>query len=87
MSITNCPNCGAPLDKLGYCEYCNTTVHIDRNLEINGCKPLDINIVIKQGNEFHILPLRGKIDNLEILLSDSVRPEVKFDFYGSIREQ
>lgn len=87
MSITNCPNCGAPLDKLGYCGYCNTMVHIDKNLEINGYKPLDINIVVKQGNEFHILPLMGRIDNLEILLSDAERPEVKFNFYGNVRGQ
>ena len=23
---TNCPNCGAPLNKLGDCEYCGTSV-------------------------------------------------------------
>lgn len=83
--ITNCPNCGAPLDKLGYCSYCNTTVHIDRNLEINSCKSIDINIVMKQGEEFHILPLRGRIDSLEMVFCDAERPEVKFEFCGSIR--
>lgn len=97
--ITNCPNCGAPLDTAGHCSYCETnvvpTIDIFRGnaFGYGSIVELNVNVTDPWGKSFTI-PLRGHIDRIEISseptsLFDNllVREEtrVTFSFEGGIR--
>lgn len=73
--ITNCPNCGAPLQD-GYCSYCNTKVRYANELEFNtlfdhggifNVEPVEMELKFKSrdGTVF-IVPLFGKPENFDI---------------------
>ena len=99
MNITNCPNCGAPLNKRGICDYCGTVLKSPTEFNLN--EQVELNIVLKQGNATSILPVIGYIDSLTIEpIHESIdcfmrnRHEsvyigtsVDFNFRGRIKEE
>lgn len=91
---TNCPNCGAVLDKNGHCDYCGTNVV--HNLDIFYGTPfaygsiveLNLNITDPHGNT-NTIPLRGSIGSVELtsnFCGFNNNTEVEFTFTGVIRE-
>lgn len=83
MKITNCPNCGAPLNEFGHCDYCNTNIHIDRNISLDS--KMELTLISRQGTEIHILPLTGRISELTIQCEANTTPDVSFTFEGIIK--
>ena len=89
--ITNCPNCGAPLDKAGYCSYCSTNVVPNLNVfrgntfGYGSILELNLNVIDPWGNSMTI-PLRGHISNIELTLDPYESNTVEFTFEGGIRE-
>lgn len=89
--ITNCPNCGAPLDKAGYCSYCKTNVV--PNLDIfkgdtfgyGSLLELNLNVIDPWGNSMTI-PLKGHIDNIEFRMTPCEATSITFTFEGEIIE-
>lgn len=89
--MTNCPNCGAVLDKAGHCAYCKTNVVQTLSI-FNGdtfgygsITELNINVMDPWGNNLTI-PLRGSIYGVEVSLGVYEENEVEFTFRGRIRE-
>ena len=83
--ITNCPNCGAPLDHTGRCDYCGTNVKIAKTLDVS--ERQDICLVMRNPKDYKdvtILTLRGRVSDLLIKLTDTVEAEVNFNFDGII---
>lgn len=64
MDITNCRNCGAPLNENGYCGYCGTTFKRPNIMAIPENQTMDLELRFQKGNEIFILPLRGSISSL-----------------------
>lgn len=89
--ITNCPNCGAPLDKAGHCSYCQTNVvpSLDifrgNTFDYGSILELNLNVVDPWGNSMTV-PLRGRIDSIEFTTDDIYETNVSFIFEGGIRE-
>ena len=85
MNITNCPNCGAPLDITGRCKYCGTNVKIVNSLDFNN-KQIELNILVRSGNDVVILPVVGRLNDLEIKAGYYQEAEIGFNFDGYIRQ-
>ncbi len=74
--ITNCPNCGAPLQEDGYCPYCNTKVRYANELEFNALfdhggifnvEPTEMELKFKSNDgTIFIVPFFGKPQNIEV---------------------
>lgn len=98
MHITNCPNCGAPLNKHGICDYCGTILKTPK--EVNLDEQVELNIVLRQGKNTCVLPVIGYINDLTIepihecidyFMSDThdrvyMGTSVDFNFSGRIKE-
>lgn len=90
--VTNCPNCGAPLSEDRHCNYCDTYIRDLNELNLNSL--VDIQLVMKQGKDAVILPVRGHINDLTIKPNlDSFVDSlcrlgtcIGFDFEGNIVE-
>ena len=85
MKITNCPNCGAPLDIIGRCKYCGTNVKIVNSLNIDN-RQIELNILVKDGNDVVILPVVGRINDLQIKMGYQQEAEIDFNFDGYIKQ-
>lgn len=99
MNITNCPNCGAPLNKRGICDYCGTILKSPTELNLD--EQVELNIVLKQGKNTCVLPVIGYIDSLTIEpIQESIDyfmcgihknvyigTSVDFNFRGRIKEE
>lgn len=90
--ITNCPNCGAVIDRAGNCGYCGSrlvqTLDIFHGnaFEYGSITELNINVMDPYGKNF-IIPLRGSIEGVEITCGGPYEEnEVEFTFRGRIRE-
>lgn len=69
--LTNCPNCGAPLESDGTCKYCDTKVRFANEIDIQGNEswirnPIEILFRVKQGDETILFPILGYFDTLEV---------------------
>lgn len=76
--LTNCPNCGAPLNDNGYCSYCNTKVRYANEIEslvrmsqrkgITDLQPTEIlfKFYDPESETVFLLPIVGKVDNISI---------------------
>lgn len=85
MSVTNCPNCGAPLDITGRCSYCGTNVKIAKTLDVT--ERQDICLVMRNPKDYKdvtVLPLRGRVSDLIMKITDNAEAEVTFYFDGVI---
>lgn len=98
MDITNCRNCGGELDRYGHCPYCGTNYKRLNQIDIKDFETTDIEIRVKRGDNTLILPLRGRISEIEVrndsaeaILMDGTimhrmvsSPSVRFEFDGVI---
>lgn len=89
--LTNCPNCGAPLDIHGHCSYCKTnvvpTLDIFKSNAFGYGSFIEVNInVTDPWGKSMTIPLRGRIDTVELNLSYDGSTSVEFTFEGGIRE-
>lgn len=66
MLLTNCPNCGSPLNEYGNCEYCNTKVRYANLLEITKDKPVELCLNIREDDKLISIPLKGMISEISI---------------------
>lgn len=86
--ITNCPNCGAAIERDGNCKYCGTHVRYANELDIDAgnfynTSDVEIMLNIKQGDTVTILPLRGHIESVNATRVGYLElPEVEFNFRG-----
>lgn len=86
--ITNCPNCGAAIERDGNCKYCGTHVRYANELDIDtgnffNAPSVEVALNIKQGNAVKILPLRGHIETVNVTRRGYLElPEVEFNFRG-----
>lgn len=67
--LTNCPNCGAPLQRDGTCEYCGTKARYANELDINmlgkcGVQPIELELRIDTGDAIILIPMTGMIDSV-----------------------
>ena len=66
--ITNCPNCGAPLDELGYCKYCGTKVFRDNHGRLHytvaNCNVHPVAAEIVVSNEMLCHQINGDIEKM-----------------------
>lgn len=91
--ITNCPNCGAAIERDGNCKYCGTHVRYANEIDINASNfyntsDVEIMLNIKQGDAVTILPLRGHIESVNVTRVGCLElPEVEFNFCGYIIPQ
>lgn len=91
--ITNCPNCGASIERDGNCKYCGTHVRYANEIDINASNfyntsDVEIMLNIKQGDAVTILPLRGHIESVNVTRVGYLElPEVEFNFCGYIIPQ
>lgn len=89
--MTNCPNCGAVLDKAGNCGYCKTRVVPTLDIfnsnafGYGSITELNINVMHPEG-KFFTIPLEGHIESVEVTLNTYEENEVEFTFRGRIRE-
>lgn len=84
-NITNCPNCGAPLDITGRCSYCGTNVKIAKTLDVTEMQ--DICLIMRNPKDYKdvtVLPLRGRVSELTFKLTDNERAEVSYYFDGVV---
>ena len=79
--LHNCPNCGAPLEADGYCQYCKTKIRYSNELEVEQInrfyqKPMEILLKVKEGDNTIIFPIRGYLSEITLdRYSDSVSCE------------
>lgn len=69
--LTNCPNCGAPLTKDGWCDYCKTKVRlanlIDIDQESMHYRPVEMLLRFKNPDGTLVLmPFMGYLANVEV---------------------
>ena len=69
--ITNCPNCGAALERDGRCLYCGTHVRLANEIDINmseyfGSESIELMLNLRRGDEVIMLPLVGHIESVTI---------------------
>ena len=69
--LHNCPNCGAPLQADGYCNYCKTKVRYANEFEVGQIdklyqKPMEILLKVKQGDQTIIFPIKGHLSSISI---------------------
>lgn len=74
--LTNCPNCGAPLQRDGTCEYCGTKARYANELDINllsmyEVEPIELELRMNMGDSIVIMPMVGTIDSIT-MQSDSI---------------
>ena len=74
--LHNCPNCGAPLQADGYCQYCKTKIRYANELEVKQIdrysqEPMEILLKVKQGDQTIIYPIKGQLSSISI------------DYYGN----
>ena len=88
--ITNCPNCGAAIERDGNCKYCGTHVRYANEIDINASNfyntsDVEIMLNIKQGDTMTVLPLHGHIESVNVTRVGYLElPEVEFNFRGYI---
>lgn len=88
--ITNCPNCGAAIERDGNCKYCGTHVRYANELDVDtgnffNVPSVEVVLNIKQGDAVTILPLRGHIETVNVTRRGYLElPEVEFNFCGYI---
>ena len=88
--ITNCPNCGAAIERDGNCKYCGTHVRYANEIDINASNfyntsDVEIMLNIKQDDTMTVLPLRGHIESVNVTRVGYLElPEVEFNFCGYI---
>lgn len=69
--LTNCPNCGAPLNPDGYCEYCGTKIRYANELELQnlddifGPNEMEILLKIVKKDAVVLVPIRGRISSIK----------------------
>lgn len=73
--LTNCPNCGAPLQRDGTCKYCGTKARFANEIDIsvlnNRSRPIELELQIRDENTILILPMKGVIDTINLEKSDT----------------
>lgn len=95
--ITNCPNCGAPLEKLK-CHYCGTEIRYSNEINLFDGK-CELLLRHNQGNKVVLMPVVGYISQIELVRDyDSCRsfdgrihytatnPQIEFSFVGTMGE-
>ena len=88
--ITNCPNCGGILERGGHCPYCGTDINIVHDINISDRtmmgEDVEINLVMRNGKNVSVLPLKGRVSNITIIADDYALPEINLEFEGTIRK-
>ena len=69
--LTNCPNCGAPLMKDGWCDYCKTKVRLANLMEIDTdvmhYDPVEILLKFKRSDgTTYFIPFRGMLTDMNM---------------------
>ena len=69
--LTNCPNCGAPLTKDGWCDYCKTKVRLANLMEVSqgyyNQKPVEILLKINNlDGTITYMPFIGMLTEIDV---------------------
>lgn len=75
--LTNCPNCGAPLTKDGWCDYCKTKVRLANLMEIDHdvmhYEPIEILLKFKRSDgTVYLVPFVGTLSSMDINYNNDV---------------
>lgn len=90
--ITNCPNCGAALERDGSCKYCGAHVRYANELDIDtgdfyNAPSIEISLNVKKGDAITVLLLRGHIEEISTRTSVMESPIVDLKISGYIIPQ